>query len=118
MALSPDVIADLNQIFTPKDSPVGGAAKSLGLGDLLNNLTNSPQVLVFASTAGTGGSATQAMTVTGLLSTDTILSVTQKTQGANSLPLIGWSTQVNNGVTAIWSADPGAGSVIQVAVRR
>lgn len=77
-----------------------------------------PSILRFNSSAGAGGAATEAMVVTGLLASDTILSVSQKTPGANSLPLLGWSTQANNSVTAIWSADPGAGSVILVAVKR
>ncbi len=76
------------------------------------------QVLVFTSAAGAGGAATEAMTVTGLATTDTILSVTQKTPGLNSLPLIGYSTQATNALTAIFSADPGAGAVIVVAIKR
>lgn len=75
-------------------------------------------ILVFTSAAGAGGAATEAMTLTGLLSTDTILSVSQKTKGGNSLPLLGFSTQVNNALTGIWSADPGSGSVIIVSVKR
>lgn len=67
---------------------------------------------------GAGGGATAALTCTGLLTTDTILAVTQKTPGANSLPLLGWQTVVTNGLTAVWSADPGAGSVVVVAVKR
>lgn len=69
-------------------------------------------------TAGAGGGATEALTCTGLLTTDTILAVTQQTPGANSLPLLGWSTVVLNGLTGVWSADPGAGAVVLVAVKR
>ena len=58
------------------------------------------------------------MTVTGLKTTDVILSVVQKTKGANNLPLLGWTTVAANSVTAVWSADPGAGSVIVVTVKR
>lgn len=76
------------------------------------------QVLVLTSGAGAGGGATEAMTVTGLLTTDTILSVSQKTPGLNNLPLIGFSTQATNALTAIFSADPGAGAVIIVAIKR
>lgn len=77
-----------------------------------------PSILVLTSAAGAGGGATEAMTVTGLLTSDTILSVTQSTPGANSLPLIGFSTQATNALTGIWSADPGAGSIIKVAIKR
>lgn len=76
------------------------------------------KILVFASSAGSGGAATEALVVTGLLATDTVISVTQDTPGGNSLPLIGWSTQADNNITGIWSADPGAGSVVSVAVKR
>jgi len=76
------------------------------------------KVVGITSSAGAGGAATEAMTVTGLLTGDTVLSVAQKTKGANSLPLLGWSTQAANAITGIWSADPGAGAVIQVTALR
>lgn len=75
-------------------------------------------VTKITSSAGAGGGATEAMTVTGLLSTDLVLAVTQKTDGANNLPLLGWSTQADDAITGIWSADPGAGAVIEVAFAR
>lgn len=75
-------------------------------------------LLALSSNAGAGGAATEVMVVTGLLSTDTILSVSQKVKGTNSLPLLGFNTQANNALTAVWSADPGAGAIILVAVKR
>lgn len=75
-------------------------------------------IVTLTSAAGAGGNATEAMTVTGLLTTDTILAVTQKTPGANSLAIIGYSTQATNALTGIWAADPGAGAVIVVTVSR
>lgn len=88
------------------------------LAQILNEKVDYANLMVFTSAAGAGGAATAAMTVTGLKTTDVILSVVQKTPGANSLPLLGWSTVAANSVTAIWSADPGAGSVIVVTVKR
>lgn len=88
------------------------------LAQILNDKLDESQILVFTSTAGAGGAATAAMTVTGLKTTDVILSVVQKTKGANNLPLLGWTTVAANSVTAVWSADPGAGSVIVVSVKR
>lgn len=88
---------------------MNSTAKKIGLGNLLN-------IQVYTSSAGAGGSATEAMTLTGLAAGDTILAVHQKTKGANSLPLLGWSTQAANALTGIWSADPGAGAVIVVVV--
>lgn len=70
------------------------------------------------SAAGAGGAATEAMTVEGLKADDEIVSVSQQTPGGNNLPLLGWSTQVDGGITGIWSADPGAGAVLQLLVRR
>lgn len=75
-------------------------------------------VLAFASSAGAGGAASATLTVTGLLATDTVLAVSQKTAGANSLPLLGWTTVANNALTVQWSADPGAGSVVVISVKR
>jgi hypothetical protein len=72
------------------------------------------------SSAGAGGAATEAMVVTGLglAAADTIIGVTQKTKGANNLPLLGYTTQAANALTCVWSADPGAGAVVQVSVLR
>lgn len=67
--------------------------------------------------AGAGGAATAALTCTGLISADTVLAVTQVTPGANGLALVGYSTLITNGITAIWHADPGAGAVVQVLVK-
>jgi len=75
-------------------------------------------IRVYESTAGAGGAATEAMVLTGLAAADTILSVSQKTKGANNLPLLGWTTQAANALTAVWSANPGAGSVIIVTVKK
>ncbi len=76
------------------------------------------KILTYDSAAGSGGSGSEAMTVTGLLSTDTILSVSQKTPGANSTAVIGWASQADNALTVSWTANPGAGAVIRVAVKR
>lgn len=78
----------------------------------------SNKILTFDSAAGTGAAATEAMTVTGLLATDRILAVTQSVKGANNLPLLGYNTQAANTLTGVWSAAPGAGTVIKVTVFR
>lgn len=86
-------------------------ARKHGLGDLVN-------IVKYTSSAGAGGAATEAMTLTGLAAADVILSVVQKTPGANSLPLLGWTTQAADALTCTWSADPGAGAVVVVVVRK
>lgn len=76
------------------------------------------RILVFTSNASAGGSANEVYVVTGLLSTDTILSVSQSVKGANSLPLLGYNTLVNNALTGVYSADPGANAIIKVNIKR
>lgn len=79
------------------------------LGDKLN-------LQKYVSAAGVGGGATEALVVTGLAADDTILGVTQKTSGANNLPLLGYTTQAANALTCVWSGDPDAGAVVEVLV--
>jgi hypothetical protein len=104
--------------FTSGAGTVAGTDTVLqGIQKLAGN-TQNKAFHTYTSAAGAGGGATEAFTVTGLVSTDTILSVTQKTPGANSLPLLGYSTLATDALTGIYSADPGAGSVIVVTVLR
>ena len=84
----------------------------------LNATIVGQTILAFSSSAGAGGSASEAMTVTGLLASDTIISVSQKVKGANSLPLLGFSTLADNSLTCTWSANPGAGAIVLVSVKR
>ena len=88
------------------------------LEDLLNETRDAANIFKYESAAGAGGAATEAMVLTGLLADDEILAVSQKTPGANSLPLLGWTTQAADALTCTWSADPGAGAVVVVEVRR
>lgn len=108
--------------FTAAQSMGGFKLTSLGtptaVGDAATKAYVDGKILAFACTASSGGGATEALTCTGLLSTDTVLSVVQNTPGANSLALLGWSTVINDGVTGIWAADPGAGAVALVSVKR
>lgn len=75
-------------------------------------------VYVLPSNASVGGAATEAFAVPGLLATDTIMSVSQSVKGANSLPLLGFNTQIANGLTGVYSANPGASAIILVTVLR
>jgi hypothetical protein len=81
------------------------------------NITSSP-ILVFTSNASVGGAATEALTVTGILATDTILGVTQKIAGANNTAITGYNTLANNSLTVTWTANPGAGAVVIVSIQR
>lgn len=91
---------------------ISGAAATGG-----STLINA-HVKQFASGASAGGAAFEVLTVTGLLSTDTILSVSQTVAGANGTAITGWNTQANNALTVTWTADPGAGAIIRVAILR
>ena len=82
------------------------------------DLGNEVNFQVYTSSAGAGGAATEAMTLTGLAAADTIVSVSQKTPGANNLPLLGWTTVAANALTCTWSANPGAGAVVVVKVKK
>ncbi len=101
--------------IAPKSAEQGMLRKQ---DEIIDDLNADGQVLSILSSAGSGGGATEAMTVTGLLATDQILAVSQEVEGANSLPLIGFNTQADDALTGVWSADPGSGAEIRVTVSR
>lgn len=80
--------------------------------------TQNKALLSFLSNASAGGSASEVYVVTGLLSTDTVIAVSQSIKGSNSLPLLGYNTVANNALTGVYSADPGTGAKIVVTVLR
>ena len=101
---------------TPSNWPVVPTTVKQALDDL-----GPHTILALPSNPSVGGAVSEALTVPGLLTTDTILSVTQETQGSatrTSLALIGWDTVVTGGLTAQWVANPGPGAVVLVAVKR
>ncbi len=71
-----------------------------------------------------GGNATETVTVTGLLTTDVILSVNQFVDGAGAgvgILAYGGATgvcSVADQLSVTWNADPGANAKIRVAVQR
>lgn len=80
-------------------------------------VTEFAKLAAYVSAASAGGAATEIMTVTSLLASDTVLAVTQDVPGANSLPILGWSTLGSGVITIAWAADPGAGAVVRVFVK-
>lgn len=77
------------------------------------------QVLNFASAISVGGAAAEAYVVTGLKTTDTVIAVTQKTDGAGAaVGILSYGTLVANGLTVTYNADPGANAVVNVVVLR
>lgn len=85
-----------------------------------SNAANDPRtwVLCYQSAASAGGAATEALAVSGLLASDSIVSVSQKSAGANGMPLLGYDFLGAGSLTGIWSVDPGAGAVLHVCVGR
>ncbi len=79
-----------------------------------------PVVQALTSAVYAGGSATPTLTVTGLLTTDTILGATQIAKNANSLPLIGAASActVADQYAVVYSADPGASGTVRVEFSR
>lgn len=77
-------------------------------------------VTSYDSSASAGGATTEALTVTGLATTDTILAVSQLTKGANSTAFNAWTdtARTANTLTVSWTANPGAGSIARVLVRK
>lgn len=95
-------------------------ATGVGLSGRIQSSASSTRVLALTSAAYAGGSATPTLTVTGLLTTDTILGATQIAKNANSLPLIGANATcaVNDQYPVIYSADPGATGTVRVIFTR
>lgn len=76
-------------------------------------------ILAFESVAVGAGYDFATLTVTGLLSTDTIISVSQKVHATvQSAAFVGWDTQTNDSIKGYWSADPGGAATVLVTVKR
>ncbi len=108
--------ADTTQMLT--NGNAGDILSSQGTTVAPHWIAPPASILVFASTATAGSNPTETVAVTGVLATDTLLSVSQSVPGMNNLPLIGFNTLANNAITLVYSADPGSGAVVLVSVKR
>jgi hypothetical protein len=88
---------------------MSSVARRVNLGDQIN-------IQKISSAASAGGAASEALTVTGLAADDVILAVTQRVKGANGTATIAWNTQAANALTVEWTANPGAGAIVDVLV--
>lgn len=77
------------------------------------------------SVASAGGSVTETLIVTGLKITDEIMSISQRVKGAgtigttpHSVAVVGWTNQAADALDIEWVADPGAGAIVEIMVRR
>ena len=86
--------------------------------EALNETRDAANVFKLSSAAAAGGAASEALTVTGLLANDEILAVSQRVAGASNTAVTGFNTQIADGLTVEWTADPGAGAIVDVEFRR
>lgn len=95
-------------------------ASGVGLAGRIQSSATSTRVLALTSAAYGGGSATPTLTVTGLLTTDTILGATQILKNQNSLPLIAAASTcaVADAYIVAYSADPGTTGTVRVIFTR
>lgn len=116
------LLEDLNDhISNPlvANQKLAASVNALSNSDASLLLAVNEAVRVYTSAESTVGiSETEALSVPGVLATDEVIAVSQKAVGSANLPLLGWSDLVDDGITGIWSANPGAGATVLVAVRR
>ncbi len=96
------------------------AIEGTGLNGKVQGRASVPVVQSLTSAVYAGGSATPTLTVTGLLTTDTILGAQQVAKNANSLPLIGTAATcaVADAYGVTYSADPGGTGTVKVIFSR
>lgn len=92
----------------------------LGATSLAGYVKQSPVVTYLDSAASTGGNATETLTVTGLLTTDTILGATIVEDGANPAYIqeAAKTCAVAGQYIVTFSTDPGAGAEVRVVFYR
>lgn len=83
-------------------------------------LMGKSQVMALDSAASVGGSATETLTVTGLLTTDRILGATIVEDGANAayIQKAAKTCATNGQYVVTFSTDPGAGAEVRVSLVR
>jgi len=87
------------------------------LEDKINEVATAANFVKLTGTVA-AGSATPSAVVTGLKSTDDVWAVSQKTKGVSNLHYLSYDTPVTNALPLVYAADPGAGGVIVVIVKR
>jgi hypothetical protein len=83
-----------------------------------------PSLMTLDSAASAGGGAAETLTVTGLLTTDSIRAISLRKQGANAEALTQYGTagsgaaSATNALPVAFTGDPGAGAIVRVAFTR
>ncbi len=79
-----------------------------------------PTISLLDSNASSGGNASETLTVSGLLTSDTIVSARVTTAGANNVAVrtFAKTCAVAGQYITVWTADPGANAVVTLGVQR
>lgn len=110
---------DLLTVSTPEDiARSQHLSRLVTLGVLTVNSSFGSREFYYDSAASVGGAASEALTITGLAVGDQILAVSQRVAGANGTALTSFGAAGANSLTVGWTADPGAGAIVRVYVRR
>ncbi len=96
---------------------------SSALGGKAQADSSAPLIQTLNSAASSGGAVGETLTVTGLLTTDTLLGVTQYVVGGNASALSGWGgatgvCSVADQLPVTFTVNPGAGAKVRVLFSR
>lgn len=88
-----------------------------GVTSAIQTQLNAKQATISSvlSSASLGGAGSESLIVAGLLTTSTIIAVTQSIPGTNSTAMIGYTNSLNGHLTVLWTADPGTGAKVVVS---
>ena len=75
------------------------------------------KIVSILSAASAGGAASESLTVSGLLATDTILAVSQSVAGANGTAVSAFGAPGAGSLSVTWTGDPGVGAKVLVLVK-
>lgn len=79
-----------------------------------------PALSLLDSAVSAGGAANETLTVTGLLTTDVVISARMTTEGANNVAVktFAKACAIAGQYAVEWTADPGAGAIVTLAIQR
>lgn len=89
---------------------------AITLAKLAAGITPSHIVKLAGNKTSVGGAASEAFTITGLLTSDVVL-LTLKDNGPNNVTILEHSVTANT-LTVVFSANPGAGAIVNYGILR
>ena len=102
----------------PKDHFEGSGNLTKGQRKKGNAILSELLPFELESAASAGGAASEAMSFPGLKAGDVVMGITQKTAGATGNAIVAYGTPADGTLSVTWDADPGAGAVLTLLVRR